>query len=159
MTETVRGAARHMLGTMPQVIQRMTSDLRHAGHCFAMPHFRALMLLSRPPHTLSELAESQGVSLPTMSKTVSTLCGRGWVAREADEDDRRKTALHLTAEGEAVLKDMRCRAEQAFVDLLSPLSEEQLARLVDGLAVLDEVVGGTPHPVPGADCPEPEPAE
>ena len=140
MADQKEQAARMVLGTIPALMQAVASEMRHLDHPMPMPHFGTLMALSRTSCTLSELAERRKVSLPTMSKTVGILESNGWVERVADEHDRRKADLHITTDGMAVVKHM----EERMVDLLArffePLTAEEVARLMDGVGVLQGVV-------------------
>ncbi len=147
MPENARDVATQILRTIPPVMQAMAAHLRREDPNFALPHMRVLMALAVEPRTLSELAERREVSLPTMSKTVSTLCARGWVERRADEGDRRRATLRLTDEGRGVMAEMARRAEDAFVELLGPVNAGELDTLRRGLSVLERAVGAAHPPV------------
>src|SRR3546814_16169835 len=51
------------------------------------------------PHTLSELAERERVTAPSMNRTVNCLQDAGHVTRAPVDDDRRKVLLELTHSG------------------------------------------------------------
>jgi len=104
--------------------------------------YRLLGAIARKPRTLGQIALIQGVTPATATTVVTTLESRGWVTRRHDSDDRRRILVSLTEGGAHVLEASQRVAESAMVDLLAPLSAEQLARLIAGLEVLDELGGG-----------------
>ena len=67
---------------MPLVMRTVAAELRAAGEMPAPAHFGLLTMLSVRPRTLTELAALQGVSLPTMSNSISAMVQRGWVRRD-----------------------------------------------------------------------------
>src|SRR2546430_2705369 len=84
-----RETARELLQIMPLVMRTVAAELRSAGEFPAPAHFGLLMKLSEQPRTLTELATLSGVSLPTMSNSVTAVVDRGWVRRSAPARDRR----------------------------------------------------------------------
>jgi len=88
---------------------------------------------------LSELAEHQGVSLPTMSSTVSRLEESGLVERKRDVGDRRVVMIELTASGNQKLDQIRVIAERRIGRMLSDLSPSNKQSLADGLEILCKV--------------------
>ncbi len=146
MRRTVRQASTGALETFLRASRlirlRIEVDLRGADpeRSRTPQQLAALLELSRGPATVGSLAESLGVSPPTMSSAVSTLEERGWVERMPDEVDRRRSSICLTGQGGRVLRDMRGAAEKGLMSVLEYLDDEELARLEDGLAVLEEAL-------------------
>ncbi len=62
---------------------------------------------------LSDLASLQGVSLPTMSNSISAMVERGWVRREAPDGDRRVVMIDVTPTGRAALERVSSRRRSA----------------------------------------------
>ena len=87
--DQARESARDILEIIPLVMRTVAAELRSAGELPAPAHFGLLSILSEQPRTLTELAALQGVSLPTMSNSISAMAERGWVRRAAPEKDRR----------------------------------------------------------------------
>src|SRR5260221_9279324 len=98
-----RDTARKLLEVMPLVMRTVAAELRAAGELPAPAQFPLLHMLSEHPRTLSELAAFRGVSLPSMSSSVTTLVGRGWVRRTAPQADRRGGMLEGAARGKTAL--------------------------------------------------------
>jgi DNA-binding MarR family transcriptional regulator len=135
----VRRTANRILQVVPKVMRFLASDLRREPYGLAPTQFRSMMMLVKHPRSLTELAEAQSVSMPTMSNTISVLVERGWVERRRDAADRRKLVLEITEKGEGVLRNVRQLAERRLQSLLEPLNREQCESLVQGLGLLDDV--------------------
>ena len=84
-----RESAREILEIIPLVMRAVAAELRAAGEMPAPAHFGLLSVLSTRPRMLTDLASLQGVSLPTMSNSISAMVDRGWVRRAAPTNDRR----------------------------------------------------------------------
>lgn len=121
------------------IMRGLASEFRKNELGLASGHFGILMCLSRRgPLKLTELAERLEVSLPTMSNSVSTLAGRGWVTRQRDPGDRRVALATLTAEGKQVLRKIGVQAQKHVAQSLVHLSEEECKQLSTGLRRLRE---------------------
>src|SRR5437762_7862468 len=96
-----REAAREVLQIIPLVMRTVAAELRAAGEMPAPAHFGLLSILSVRPRMLTDLASLQGVSLPTMSNSISAMAERGWVRRIAPDGDRRVVMIEATATGRA----------------------------------------------------------
>src|SRR5258708_30928058 len=79
--DQARESARDILEIIPLVMRTVAAELRSAGEMPAPAHFGLLSILSARPRMLTELAALQGVSLPTISNSISAMVDRGWVPR------------------------------------------------------------------------------
>jgi DNA-binding MarR family transcriptional regulator len=139
--ETTRQQVAHqILQTFPLVMRIVAAEVRRTEHTVAPAHLGLLVMLGHCPRSLGELAEKQGVSLPTMSKSVSTLSERGWVTRVQSQSDRRVMIVELTSLGEQVLADVQARTERRVAEMLSELAPAELERLSTGVEVLKRVL-------------------
>lgn len=136
-----RGSAREILKIIPLVMRTVAAELRSAGELPVPAHYGVLMMLSAQPRTLTELAGLQGVSLPTMSNSISAMVHHGWVRRTAPAADRRLVVIEATAAGRAALERVGRAAEGHLADLLTPLDTASRHRLQAGLSVLRQVFG------------------
>ncbi len=134
-----RNAANQILQVIPKVMRVLASEIRQEPRGLAPAHFRLMFMLAERPRSLTELADSQSVSLATMSNSISVLVERGWVVRRKDPADRRKLALEITPRGRAVLREVHSRAEKRLDELLAHLSTEQCQDLRQGLELLNSV--------------------
>jgi DNA-binding MarR family transcriptional regulator len=147
--DQAREAARDILQIIPLVMRAVAAQLRSAGELPAPGHFGLLSMLSERSRTLTELASIQGVSLPTMSSSISTMVERGWVRRaQPEETDRRLVMVEVTASGKAALERVARSAESHLAEVLAPLDVPSRRRLHNGLGVLRKVF--TPAPSAGA---------
>ena len=140
--EQARETARDILQIIPLVMRTVAAELRAAGELPAPAHFGLLSMLSERPRMLTELASLQGVSLPTMSNSISTMVERGWVRRTAPEADRRVVVIEVKAAGRAALDRVARSAETHLADVLAPLDPGARRGLQRGLGVLHRVFGG-----------------
>jgi DNA-binding MarR family transcriptional regulator len=146
-----RETARDILEIVPLVMRTVAAELRAAGELPAPAHFGLLSILSDRPRMLTELASIQGVSLPTMSNSISAMVERGWVRRNAPTSDRRIVMIEVTLAGRAALERVARAAEAHLADALAHLDLSSRRRLRNGLGVLRQVFSTRPRACgPGA---------
>ena len=139
-----RETARDILEIIPLVMRTIAAELRAAGEMSAPAHFGLLAILSVRPRMLTDLASLQGVSLPTMSNSISAMAERGWVRRAAPDGDRRVVMIEVTAPGRAALERVSRCAEAHLAEVLAPLDVPARRRLQGGLGVLRKIFAGSP---------------
>jgi DNA-binding MarR family transcriptional regulator len=137
--DQAREAARDILQIVPLVMRAVAAELRSAGELPVPAQFGLLSILSQRPRMLTDLASLQGVSLPTMSSSISSMVDRGWVRRVAPEGDRRVVTVEVTAAGKAALDRVARAAEAHLAEVLAPLDAPSRRRLHGGLGVLRKV--------------------
>ena len=125
-------------------MRTVAAELRAAGELPAPAHFGLLMLISAQPRSMSELAALQGVSLPTMSNSITAMVGRGWVRRRAPPGDRRVAIVEATTTGRAALERVARSAELHLAEVLAPLDAGSRRRLQGGLNVLRRLFSKAP---------------
>ncbi|BDZ40164.1 hypothetical protein GCM10025863_27780 [Microbacterium suwonense] len=89
------------------------------------------------PLSVSGLAEAIGVDQPRASRLVQQGVDRGWVRREADPDDARRTRIAITDDGARLFRGVRGERREALGRALAAFTEEEsaeLARLLTKLA-------------------------
>lgn len=97
----------------------------------------ALMALSRGATDASQLVGEMGATKQAVSRLLETLVAGGFVAREANPTDRRKTDLRLTSKGREAVRIIESAAmatERAFVAELGAQSFAQLVATLEKLA-------------------------
>ena len=139
-----RETARDILQIVPLVMRTVAAELRAAGELPAPAHFGLLSILSERPRMLTELASIQGVSLPTMSNSISAMEDRGWVRRTAPGADRRVVIVEVTPAGRSALERVAKAAEAHLADVLGDLDPGSRRRLHNGLGVLRKIFTGRP---------------
>ena len=140
-----RDAARDILKIVPVVMRTVAAELRAAGELPAPAHFGLLTMLKPQPRTLTELAVLQGVSLPTISNSISAMEHRGWVKRSSPARDRRVVIVEVTPTGQAALDRVGKAAETHLAELLLPLDPASRTRLRAGLSVLRKIFAEAPN--------------
>jgi len=86
---------------------------------------------------VSELADKERTSRPTMSSHVKRLETEGWIQRQAPQaDDRRRVGLVITASGLKALEAVRRRRNDWLADRLTRLTPEQRELVGQALASL-----------------------
>ncbi|SMH30169.1 DNA-binding transcriptional regulator, MarR family [Rathayibacter oskolensis] len=131
-----------LAGETRVAVGRLSRRLRQekAEHELSDAQFGVLALLQREgPKTLGELADSERVRPPSMTRTVACLVDDGLAERLADPSDGRVTRIRPTAEGTALVLDVRRSRDAWLVARLRELSPDQRALLRDAAALLREV--------------------
>lgn len=131
--------ARLLLETTPAVMGAVTSQVRLGKRTQFHNHFRVLWMLARGDCSMSELAQRNGVSVPSMSATAQTLVERGWVERVRSEEDRRIVRLRPSRKGRQVLEGERERMLGWLAERLGELEPSELEDLQRGLLALKRV--------------------
>ena len=92
------------------------------------------------PQTLSQLAEYERVSLPSMSRTVGALSTAGYVDRGAVEHDKRKVLLSLTDAGADLVSETRRQRDEWLYRRLARLSTDERAVLTQAASILRSLI-------------------
>ena len=96
----------------------------------------ALSVLLSGPKTLSEIAEREQVSAPTVSRVAAGLVGRGLARRVANSDDGRSSRLEITGRGQRLIeRGRRARIAKiaAALNELDTDERENLERVIPAL--------------------------
>lgn len=101
------------------------------------PEYNLLMMLYGTPGQAglspSELADAAGEKSANITRLTNGLCERGLITRTGSAEDRRKIALTLTPEGEALIERLLpaiCDLLAVQVTHLSDTEQTQLERLL-----------------------------
>ncbi len=116
--------------------EEMTRQLRDDLHHVTIHQLSVLEHLRQGPHPMREIARVLGVGESSATATADRLVRQGLVERLADPGDRRLVLLSLTEEGSALVEGVERAAARRTSRMLSALSDEQLAQLVDILETL-----------------------
>jgi len=120
------------------------ADRLHSAAIHLLRHARKQDVLSRQgparlsalsvlvfggPMTLGQLAKTEQVKAPTMSRIVAGLKRAGLARIEADTKDARRIRVTVTPKGERLLQQARQRRIRAVAEMLASLGAEELATL------------------------------
>lgn len=88
--------------------------------------------------TMSTLARSLHVSMPTVSGVVDRLVRSGYLRRVPRSDDRRQVAVELTPKGQAFFQDFQTVIRRRWEEVLFSLEPEDLTMFHGVLTKLRE---------------------
>jgi len=95
------------------------------------------LLAQHGPMAIRDLAETETVAHPTMSRMVSALVAAGAVVKDSDPADRRRQVVRLTGLGRRRHQEAHGRRRaliEAMAAMLRPESVDDLERALDALA-------------------------
>jgi DNA-binding MarR family transcriptional regulator len=138
-------------GPRPQLRARLGYLLKHAlldleelhaehltGHAINVRELSVLLLLNgREPESQQQAAQRLGVDRTTMVGLLDGLEGKGLLARQPDQADRRRNVVVLTDAGRLALRDAKAASDEAERQLLtglSPAEAEQFRALLARVA-------------------------
>lgn len=124
------------------VIARTSRRLRQEGGTELSPTLTAALATvdRHGPLTPSELAARERVRRPTVTRLVARLEADGLVARTAAPADGRSTLVAVTAEGRALLEQMRTRKDAYLARRLEALGAQERAVLERAAAILERML-------------------
>jgi DNA-binding MarR family transcriptional regulator len=99
-----------------------------------------LTTLADGPRRITELAETEALAQPSISKLVDKLEARDLVTRERAEDDGRVVVVSISAEGLLRLEAARSQIRSLLRRTLFALEDEELAALVTAGEVLERLI-------------------
>jgi DNA-binding MarR family transcriptional regulator len=104
---------------------------------------RILLAIEYGKDQVGKLARSANVAQPAMSKIVDRLITLGFARRDPHASDRRQIKLSLTPKGSAMVRRVRLKAAEKYVDAIASLSAIDRKKLLDGIAVIFDVIERT----------------
>jgi DNA-binding MarR family transcriptional regulator len=91
------------------------------------------------PLTLTQLAEHERVSAPSMNRTVNCLEESGYLVREADEADRRRSNIRLTDSGRDLVTRTLTQRDAWLTTRLRELSKDDRAALARAAELMGDL--------------------
>ncbi|PCN49693.1 MarR family transcriptional regulator [Curtobacterium sp. 'Ferrero'] len=120
-------------------VNRLSRTLRNqkADTSVTDAQFSALARLHRDgPMTLAELSRQDGVTPPSMTKTVAVLTDRGLVTKTLHDVDRRKVLIAPTPAGAAFVEETRRRRDGWLTPRLARLTPAERTTLAEATDIL-----------------------
>ena len=100
-------------------------------------YIKLILFLSRNPGAgQKEIAEFSHVSTAAVNQTVKEMLAAGFLRKEADETDKRRSHTYLTEKGADVSERMRRSFEDRDARITAALTQEKERELI---ALLDQV--------------------
>ena len=91
------------------------------------------------PLSPTALAELERIQPPSMTRVIAALEGRGLVERRPHPSDRRQAVIAITVEGRRIVLEDRRRRHAWLCETLDGLTDEEQARLVAALPILEQL--------------------
>jgi DNA-binding MarR family transcriptional regulator len=129
-----------MAARLARVIGRVGRRTRPTHGGLSAGHYSTLSSVQQlGPQRLGDLARTERVSAPTMTRIVQALEERGLAIRTATPDDARSTTVSSTPEGDRLLRVARVERAAAVRELLDALAPDELAVLAQALGALESI--------------------
>ena len=96
------------------------------------------------PLRLGDLAAAEKIAPSTLTRLVTVLEERGYVARQPVPGDARASTLAVTPEGHAILEQIRRESTILLADNLRTLSPDELTALAAALPALERIANVSP---------------
>ena len=81
------------------------------------------------PCSMTEISEKKALTISNCSRAVNKLAEIGYIKRETDQKDRRKSQISLNKKGEEYLQESKKQFEEEIKKQLSVLEEDDIKTL------------------------------
>jgi DNA-binding MarR family transcriptional regulator len=139
---TTKDSTAELSASLRSSLMRLVRMLRHqrADMSITVTQLSALNTLKmQGPMSAGELAASERVQPPSMTKVIAGLEDRGLLRREAHPSDRRQAILMITESGKELLDSESRLRDEWLSARLEQLSPDERALLADVLRVFDKL--------------------
>lgn len=117
--------------------QEFQEHLDACGVGISMPHYGVMRLLKHHPYTIKELSKYMLVEPASLVPVVDELERKTFVRRTADPNDRRRTPLVLTEQGDHMLTGLpQLPSSGPFMRTLEGMGDEKVLELLEHLREL-----------------------
>jgi DNA-binding MarR family transcriptional regulator len=121
--------------------QLTRSLMRLGSHELSRTEVGLLSTLEGGPRRITELAATEALAQPSVSKLVDRLEERGLVTRQRDSADGRVVMVGISVTGKRQLDAARHEVRSALGASLVELDDADLATLVGAAEVLERLIG------------------
>jgi DNA-binding MarR family transcriptional regulator len=127
------------------LIALSTRSLGELAHDLSAAQYRALVVLaSRGPRRMVDLAQLLGVEPSSLGRMCERLVRKGFVRRRRSRSDRRIVIVSLSPRGRRVLDDATAARRTVIREALAVLSAEQQLAATVALRALSRAAGEIP---------------
>lgn len=136
--DAVLTASRALIAVAVRSLSAVAEDITIA-------QYRTLVVLaSRGPQRLADLAEQLGVTPPTAGRMCDRLARRGLVLRHRSQDDRRVVRISLTAAGRRIVDDATRRRRVFLARIVAAMPDGRRREAAAALRAFAEAAGEVP---------------
>ena len=123
----------------------VTSSLGAAAEDTTLAQYRALVVLaSRGPQRVSDLARALDVTPSTAGRMCDRLVRKGLIRRHRTRSDRRAVQVTITADGRRVVDEATARRRTLLAGILGKLPASQQRAVASALRAFAEAAGEVP---------------
>jgi DNA-binding MarR family transcriptional regulator len=134
----------YRLNRLAEAVSRDFSRIYKERFGLTRPEWRLLATLGQyGTMTATGIGAHSAMHKTKVSRAVTALEKRRWLAREADTADRRVEHLSLTRAGEDAYREMVPLAREFEQSLLAQLASPDKQAAQTGLDALESIIGGT----------------
>ncbi len=135
VVEAVLGASRVLVAVAARSLAGVGDDV-------TLPQYRALVVLaSRGPQRVADLADALGVTPPTATRMCDRLVRKGLVRRRTSRDDRREVHMALTSTGRLLVGEVTRRRREEIEGILARIAPADQVRMVELFRKLNDAAG------------------
>jgi DNA-binding MarR family transcriptional regulator len=140
-----------------------TMSLGASAEDTTIAQYRALVVLaSRGPQRMVDLAAALGVTSSTAGRMCDRLVRKGLIRRHRDRADRRAVQVSIVPAGRQVVDEATARRRELIAGILAKLPPRQRPAIASALQAFARAAGEVPDslwPAPPAEPEQPGPAE
>jgi DNA-binding MarR family transcriptional regulator len=100
------------------------------------------------PVPTGQVSAQMHISTATMTSVLDTLERNGYIVRQPDPADRRRVLVDITPTAQALLDQVLPAVQQVVTATLSPLDDQTLHTLLQGLTAASDALGSAPGELP-----------
>ncbi|MDV4166542.1 homoprotocatechuate degradation operon regulator HpaR [Rhodovulum sp. FJ3] len=114
-----------------------------AAHDITEQQWRVIRVLEEVDQVdASYLAEQASILAPSLTRIMRALEKRGFIQGVRDENDGRRTLVHLTDEGRAFIHKIAPESAQIYADIEAKIGVDNIEALLDQLEALLAALDG-----------------
>lgn len=139
MTDAVLTASRALVGVAARSLAIVDSEV-------TLPQYRALVVLaSRGPRLVGELAEALGIHPSTATRLCDRLVAKKLVTRAPGRDNRRETTISLSVKGRRLVDRVTVLRREEIGAIVERVPPELWSATVAALSAFAEAAGEPPQ--------------
>ncbi len=137
LVDAAVGASRALVAITARSLARDAGDV-------TLPQYRLLVVLvTRGPQRLGDVADSLDVNPSTATRMGDRLHRKGLITRRGRDDDRRVVELVITDEGRQLVERVMEHRRAEITEIVDDLSPDELATVAQGLQLFAAAAGET----------------
>lgn len=120
-----------------QTVVRAIACVLEEKFGISLPEWKVLATVADSPNLCAvAVAKTAGMDTVAVSRAVTKLIDQGYISRELDRDDRRRSVLNLSERGAVLHQQIVPQAKELQDSLMANLSEEEMDVLGNAITTL-----------------------